>query len=413
MIRNQLFGKLAAAMAALAFLGLQALAIGAEAPQVVPEAEGQTDSPAGAVVAVDLGYREVGYSFINWSVPMTTRSEAFKKEPVLSQGKVIRGTLRLGRANEETAFAWDRTAGKLYLDLNLNQDLTDDPGGVLTRQAGSRDYYQTFTNIHLPFKTLAGAHKVLLDLNFYDYGKPNCSAAMRWLWEGKLTLQGEEWQVSLIENRLDQSPSLEASNLLLRRWSERNQSFSAQLYNDSSAAFPFSQKLFFGNRAYRLKRITPADGDSAGVRLQFAEERPKLGELKITGDYVHRLTMQGQPYRVVVDQPAGAVKVPTGSYAAPKVWLKKGQVEAYLEERGRSSAERITIDEKKPAILVAGGPLTNSVSIARRGRYLSMNYQLVGAGGPYQLANQDRSHPPELVVYHGEKKVGSGKFEFG
>ena len=67
----------------------------------------------------------------------------------------------------------------------------------------------------------------------------------------------------------------------------------------------------------------------------------------------------------------------------------------------------------KPAVLTAGGPLTNSVSVSRRGRYLALNYQLVGAGGPYQLVNQDRSHPPEFTVYQGDKKVASGKFEFG
>ena len=43
-----------------------------------------------------------------------------------------------------------------------------------------------------------------------------------------------------------------------------------------------------------------------------------------------------------------------------------------------------------------------------------MNYRLKGAdGGSYRLAQQDRSKPPEFTVYHGGKKVLSGKFEFG
>jgi hypothetical protein len=73
----------------------------------------------------------------------------------------------------------------------------------------------------------------------------------------------------------------------------------------------------------------------------------------------------------------------------------------------------MTISENKPAVLVAGGPLTNSVSISRRGKHLTMDYQLAGVGGAYQLVNQDRSHPPEFTIYQGDKKVGSGKFEFG
>jgi hypothetical protein len=265
----------------------------------------------------------------------------------------------------------------------------------------------------VPYKTVTGAREVLLDLDFYDYGRPSCTAALRWFWEGKLTLQGEEWQVGLIENSLNRSASFDGSNLLLRPWAERNQSFSSQFYGDSSAAFQLPQMLFFGQRAYQLQCTNLLQGEKAAVRLQFAEQRPKLGELKVTGDYVHRVTMQGQPYRVVIDQPTGLVKVPTGRYSSAKVWLKRGGLEAYLDERGTSSAGRITIDEKKPAVLTAGGPLTNSVSVNRRGKYLALNYQLVGAGGPYQLVNQDRSHPPEFTVYHGDKKVASGKFEFG
>ena len=64
-------------------------------------------------------------------------------------------------------------------------------------------------------------------------------------------------------------------------------------------------------------------------------------------------------------------------------------------------------------MLAVGGPLTNSVSINKRGKYLTLNYELLGAGGAYQLANNDRSHPPEFTVYRGEKKLVSGKFAYG
>jgi hypothetical protein len=54
------------------------------------------------------------------------------------------------------------------------------------------------------------------------------------------------------------------------------------------------------------------------------------------------------------------------------------------------------------------------VRLTRQGRKLNMDYQLVGAdGGSYRLAQQDRSNPPEFTVYHGARKVQSGKFAFG
>jgi len=43
-----------------------------------------------------------------------------------------------------------------------------------------------------------------------------------------------------------------------------------------------------------------------------------------------------------------------------------------------------------------------------------MGHELKGAdGGSYRLAQPDRARPPEFTVYHGDKKVLRGKFEFG
>ena len=195
----------------------------------------------------------------------------------MSRSKVIRGLLKLGGGgSNEMAFAWDRTAGKLYLDLNRNLDLTDDPAGVFSSQGGAMDFYQTFTNIRLPFKTPAGSHQALVDLNFYDYGRLNCNAAMRSFWQGKVTLQGEEWQVGLLGNAFEPKSSLESGSLLLRPWAERNKPFS--LHSGSLEGFPFSRKLFFGNRAYQLQCTSEGQGDTAKVRVQFTEQQPSLGE---------------------------------------------------------------------------------------------------------------------------------------
>ena len=274
------------------------------------------------------------------------------------------------------------------------------------------DYYQTFAGIRLPIRTLAGYRQALADLSFFDYGKPNCSAAMRSYWQGKVTLQGEEWQVGLLGNVFEPKPSLENGSLLLRAWTERNKPFS--LFSGSLEAFPFSRKLFIGNRAYQLQCSNEGQGDAAKVRVQFTEQSPSLGQLKITGDHLQRVTLEGGLYMVVIDKPQAVVRVPVGSYGTDKVCLKKGDSEAYLDQRNHfPDAGWVVVNDRKPAVLTAGGPLTNSVLLVRQGRKLSLNYQLAGAGGAYQLVNQDRMHPPEFAVYQGDKKVASGKFEFG
>jgi hypothetical protein len=402
-------GTLKAALLVIGVLGLAFCAVGSVQAQ---EATGTMKSAGGQSVTVYLDYREVNYSVVNWSLTLIAKSSAFKKEPVFSGSKVIRGTLQLaGTKSDEMGYAWDRGAGKLYLDLNRNLDLTDDPAGVFSCARGFNDSFQFFTSVRLPFKTPAGSRPMLADLSFYSYGQPTCSMAMRSLWQGKVTLQGEEWEVGLLANPLDQRASLESGSLLLRPWGDRNKPFN--LYGGALDAVPFSRNLFVGNQAYQLRCTNEVQGDVVKVQMQFTEQQPKLGELKITGDYVQRATLEGGPYLVVLDKPAGVVKVPVGRYGQAKVCLKKGDVQAYLDGRTRAATGHVTVSEAAPAVLTVGGPLTNSVSINRQGRKLALNYQLVGAGGAYQMVGQDRSHPPEFAVYQGDKKVGSGKFEFG
>ena len=396
------------ARAALVMLGVLGLALAGVLPVRAQKAE-TSKEPSRQAVAVYLDYQEVNYSFANWGVPAGSKTPVFKKEPAMSGSKVIRGNLQLGAsANEEMGFAWDRTAGNL--DRNRNLDLTDDPVAVCPRQRGSGDNYQYFTNMHLPFERPGGSREMLVDLHLNNYGAFNCSVAMRSLWQGKVILQGEEWQVGLLGNPFA-GQGWESGHLLLRPWAARSRPFTT--YSGSLDAVPFSRKLFVKNHAYQLECTEETQGGASKVRVQFTEQTPKLGELKIAGSFVERVTLEGGPYLAVLDKPEALVKVPVGRYNQTRVSLKKGEFEACPDGQMRGSVAGITINEKSPAVLTTGGPLTNSVSVSRRGKYLALNYQLLGVGGAYQLVDQDRSHPPEFTIYQGDKKVASGKFEFG
>jgi hypothetical protein len=264
---------------------------------------------SGQVQTVQLEHSEVGYSFVNWEVPVVARSAPFTKEPALDSSKVIRGTFQPGgSASNSIAFAWDRAAGKLYLDLNRNLDLTDDPAGVFEcREKNYSRYYQTFTSVHLPCKTLSGNRELLMDLNLYNYGsRPGCTAALRSFWQGKVTLPGADWQAGIVENPFDKSNPLNGGYLLLRPWAERNKPFNTS--PGSLDAFPFSRMLFVQNRAYQLDCTNESQGDSSRLRLQFTGQQPALGELKITGNFIQRMILHGDPYLVVIDQPEPVVK---------------------------------------------------------------------------------------------------------
>jgi hypothetical protein len=376
-----------------------------------------TNAPFPAVVTVPLEYQETNYNFISGSVAITPQSAPFKKEPATAAGEVVRGVLNFGgESSNAVPFLWQRGAGKLYLDLNRNGDLTDDPAGAFSAREAegyAQRFSQTFTNVHLLFNTAAGQCPVLADINLWDYGtRPECSLLVRSFWQGKVTLQDRDWQVGVIPNF---SPiSFETGRLLLRPWAERGKAFYG--YGGSLSIIPFSRKLFVDGHAYQLTCQTGSLNGEVKPALQFVEQSVAVGELKITGKFIQRLVLPGEPYLVVLDQPAGAVRVPVGSYNQLNLQLAQGSAVAYHVASPLPPAKRITVTDRAPTLLAIGGPLTNTVFAARQGRYLRLNYQLIGAGGEtYELDLLDRDYlpPPQFTVYKGERKIASGKFEFG
>jgi hypothetical protein len=163
-----------------------------------------------------------------------------------------------------------------------------------------------------------------------------------------------------------------------------------------------------------LEPITNAQNGANQLALRFTEQSVALGELKVTGKFIQRLVLPGGMYLVLLDQPAGIVKIPTGSYNQPIVRLEQNGTVAFCNPNQTPNSRRFSVDDKTPAVLNVGGPLTNSVNVSRHGEDLRLDYRLVGVGGEtYQMANENRSHPPEFAIEKGDKQIASGKFEFG
>jgi hypothetical protein len=201
------------------------------------------------------------------------------------------------------------------------------------------------------------------------------------------------------------------SGLLLRAWEKRTQPFSA---NDGLLDIvPFSRKLFLDGRAYQVEWISGSQDGEARPALQFVEQSPALGELKITGQFISRLVLTGGPYLVILNQPAGVMKIPTGNYSQTQIQLQANGASAFRKSNQSQSGPGISIGGT-PAVLNAGGPLTNSVT----GQPSWAGFEVglpTGRRGRRNLsvANQDRSQPPEFAIFKDNKKIASGKFEFG
>lgn len=377
----------------------------------VPVPSGSTSSNA---VLVSLEYQEAERAVVNWGVPVSAQITPFKKEPAAASGKIIRGIFIFsGAASNSIPFLWQPKAGRLYLDTNRTQDLTGDPFKAPVADTTGPVYEQTFTNVHLLLNTASGISRVLADILLYEYGSQSMSTfEVRSFWQGKLTLQGRDWQAGLVQYMPNGSGSFDNSRLLLRPWERRNQPFNTA--DGLQATVPFSRKLFLDGRAWQLECLTRSHDAEPSPALQFTEQSAPLGELKITGQFVQRVILAGGPFLVVLDQPAASVQVPAGSYNQPDIALEQNGAAAYCVSSPSQTGRRISVSANTPAVLNVGGPLTNSVTVSREGRDLDLDYMLVGAGGEsYKMATNGLPKPPAFAVYKDDKKIGSGEFEYG
>ena len=352
----------------------------------------------------------VPYELENTTWNLIQTNSPSLKEPELSSRHIFRKALQFGRdTNNAFALIWDQPKRKLYLDLNHNQDLTDDPAGVFS--SINKGYSQLFDNVTLPLKTARGLHPAKLNLRLSTDGTEGwvqVRLTSRTLWQAKVVLEGEVWQVAVADKLLSPEGPAAAKFLLLRPWEVRTNR--VWLDYPVCGMVPFPDRLFWLGRAFHLERRLATEGESPVRKLELTPEQPLLTELKLSGDSLCYAVLQASNgYTVVLQGPAGTVKVPSGLYTVSSVWLKHGEAEVHwLGEKP------LVVNATTAASLVVGGPLTNSVALERYGRRLMLDYVLKGAdGGRYRLAREDRATAPEFIVYHGGKKVLSGKFQYG
>jgi hypothetical protein len=345
---------------------------------------------------------------VNWNLAQPTGP--FRKEPELSQRHVVRSLLRFGKnTNNAIALIWDQPKHKLYVDLNGNLDMTDDPAGVFS--STGKGFRQVFTNVTLPVKTAAGVYPAILDLHLFTdaQGKwAHVQLHSRCLWQAKVVLEGDEWQVAVVDNIFGPEGPAPAKFLLLRPWAVRTNHVS--VYDSTSGIVSFPSQLFWVGRAFHLEQRFDTGGVTAVRKLELTPQQPPLTELKLSSESLCYAVLRAtNGYTVLLHDPPGMVKVPQGVYTVSAAWLKKGPAEAF-----RLGSQPLAVKATSATNLVLGGPLTNWVVLNRYGRKLAMNYQLKGAdGGSYRLAQQDRTQPPEFAVYHSGKKILSGQFQFG
>lgn len=402
-------------------------------------ADGADDpgSSAGAIVA-HLQYREVDFAPLCREINVT-RSTRFTREPAFVGPQIFRGRFVLDNDNNQSLpFAWDIRERKLYLDLNHNGDLTDDPAGVLT--ASGQDL-QLFRGLRLRFGSEGGPYDVLVDAHVFEQGDTaRVFLYVRSLWEGAVELGGKQWYLAVVERpdgRIGPTASMKkiGNRMILRPWADRDQPFlwwhaSLRHVHDLSHVklvdFPFRYagnaevfdafnvpaNLFFGGQAYQVGYRVESGGNLAVVFRAF---QPPRGKLHLGGEYLRRIVLDGGSagFTVVLDSPPADVEVPTGVYPRQLVLL---QGAGFTNVAAGLGTNLLTVTETSLVALNVGAPLLNAVRLLPEpaSGTVSLNYQLTNlAGISFRLAFQDEKAPPRLEIRQGDRQVAQGRFNFG
>jgi hypothetical protein len=394
-------------------------------------------------VVAHLQYREVGFAPLAWEIKVGSDAR-FTKEPPFSGPAVFRGYFCLGRdTNLFLPFAWDAAAQRLYLDLNRNHDLTDDPAGVFI---GTGSQVQLYHSLRLEFPSQAGPYRILADAHVFDGPNrtPRVFLYVRSLWEGSVELAGKKWYVAVIgkpDGRLGPTESIKeiGSRMILRPWAEKDQPFlwwhstlpyvhdlahvklvtfeyrhagNAEVFD----AFNLPARLFFQNQAYRLDcRVEPGD-TPAGLALSFQPVPALLGRVQVRGDFIRRLVLDSsaspESFTTVIDTPGTEVQVPVGVCERQIVRL---QCEGGTNIAIGIGTTRLAVNETNVAVFNAGGPLRQTVEVDRAdSRSPLLRYCLANAAGlSFHLVFHNPKAPPKLAIRQREALLGEGQFEFG
>ena len=146
-----------------------------------------------------------------------------------------------------------------------------------------------------------------------------------------------------------------------------------------------------------------------GNQADSQSEQPIKYELKLEGEDVRLLILQSGNEKQTFDEPGKSIMLEPGTYQISQLMLKSGLV--HFPSGGSKRLGPIQIGPGAPAVLKAGGPLDQRISVARKGQLLTMEYHLIGVAGEWY--RNDRRYPPVFVVYKGDKEITSGKFRFG
>jgi len=122
-----------------------------------------------------------------------------------------------------------------------------------------------------------------------------------------------------------------------------------------------------------------------GNRADSQSEQPIKYELKLEDGNIEILILQSGDQKQTFDRPGKSIMLEPGTYQVFYLQLKGGFIyNAYWDTTWLGP---IQVGPGESAILKAGGPLEQRITVQRKGQLLAMDYQLIGGVQPVERAS--------------------------
>lgn len=350
-----------------------------------------------------LGYR-TNRNSAEFSLPLRDTEVRFDKEPVYAGSKVARSVLYLAPGKKEyVGFACDLEGKKLYVDLNRNRDLTDDPAGVF--DSASDGWGQQFENVAIPIQQGDRRRELAVDFRFHSesYGRYTVQSS----WEGDGIAIGEKtWRLAVVDNGdgvIDRQDTL---------FLEPMDKGGGPGHREDPLEVQAVASLTLDGAPFALTYVVASDGKTLALTVEPGED--DLLEVELAGEGIERLVMQDPKSVAVFFNPSSVIRLPAGRYRS-SVRVRSGEgTNALLWEAQSASLHLQDGRGQKP--WVVGGPIASKLTCRKAGDQLVFDQAATGAGGEkYSMAGSSGGAlgKPKLRVKKDGEVIHVGNFEYG
>ena len=264
----------------------------------------------------NLEYKPNGFS-LDVSVDIWKQDMRFEKEPEFGQRHIVRGLLLAGTEEKyHIGFAWDRAEGKLYLDLNRNRDLTDEPKGIF--EADNSRPHQHFGEIPVKLQMASSILPYVINIGFhlYNQNRPYGYISIVSGFQAEIELNGKKWLLKVADNM---DGKITQSDRIVLIPVEANIGLG---YKQLSSPVP--ETVFFDGHNYNISFEFQHRETTPLLQANFVETDSSMGELLLEGKFIKRLVLEAGSSLVLFDSPEAIVSIPAGNYHWRNIFLDVG-----------------------------------------------------------------------------------------